>query len=93
MAVPGGGDSTGKRIEAKGNAVLFWSSSHVATVGKKPFANTRGIRDAGSILGSGRSPGGRHGRQPTPVFLPGNIMDREAWQTLLSIGSQRVGHD
>ena len=30
--------------------------------------------------------------QPSPVFLPGNPMDRETWQ-LQSTGSQRVGHD
>ena len=28
-------------------------------------------RDVGSIPGLGRSPGGGHGRIPTPVFLPG----------------------
>ena len=32
-------------------------------------ANTGDIRDASSIPGSGRSPGGR-ARQTTPVFLP-----------------------
>ena len=35
------------------------------------------IRDVGSIPGSGRSPGGR-ARQPTPVFLLGDSMDRGA---------------
>ena len=30
--------------------------------------------------------------QPTPVFLPGNAMDREAWWTVVH-GSKRVGHD
>ena len=35
---------------------------------KNPPANARDIRDAGSIPGSGRSPGGG---QPTPGFLPG----------------------
>ena len=33
-------------------------------------ANARDIRDRGSILGSGRSPGGVRSK-PTPVFLPG----------------------
>ena len=28
---------------------------------KKPSANTGDIRDAGSVVGSGRSPGGAHG--------------------------------
>ena len=31
------------------------------TPGKNPPANARDVRDAGSILGSGRSPGGWHG--------------------------------
>ena len=38
--------------------------------------------DAGSIPGSGRSPGGR-ARQPTPVLLPGNPMFREAWWAIV----------
>ena len=33
-------------------------------------ANAGDIREAGSIPGSGISPGGGHGN-PTPVFLPG----------------------
>ena len=33
-------------------------------------ANSGDIRGTGSILGSGRSPGGGNGL-PTPVFLPG----------------------
>ena len=37
---------------------------------KSPLANAGGGRDEGLIPGSGRSPGGRHGK-PTPVFLPG----------------------
>ena len=30
--------------------------------------------------------------QSTPVFLPGNPMDRGAWWAIVQ-GSQRVGHD
>ena len=37
-------------------------------MGKKPPANAGGIRDTGSIPGSGRSLGGGHGN---PGFLPG----------------------
>ena len=33
--------------------------------------NAGDVRDVGSIPGLGRSPGGGHGRIPTPVFLPG----------------------
>ena len=42
-------------------------------------ANAGGIRDAGSIPGSRRSPAEGNGL-PTPVFLPENSMDRAAWQ-------------
>ena len=43
-------------------------------------ANAGDIRDVGSILGSGRSPGGGHGN---PLQYSGleNPMDRGAWQT------------
>ena len=37
---------------------------------KNPPANAEALRDASSITGSGRSPGGGP-KQPTPVFLPG----------------------
>ena len=37
---------------------------------KNPSANAEDARDAGSIPGSERSPGGR-AWYPTPVFLPG----------------------
>ena len=39
------------------------------------------MRDPGSILGSGRSPGEGNGN-PLQVFLPGKSMDREAWQAI-----------
>ena len=42
-------------------------------------ANAGDIGDAGSILESGRSPGGRHGRSLQCSCLE-NPMDREAWQ-------------
>ena len=38
----------------------FWASQ-VALVVKNPPANSGGIRDEGSVPGSGRSPGGEHG--------------------------------
>ena len=43
-----------------------WASQVVLVV-ENPPANAGDIRDAGSIPGWGRSPGGG---QPTPVFLP-----------------------
>ena len=42
-------------------------ASQVALVVKKLPSNSGDVRDAGSILGSGRSPGGGHGN----VFMPG----------------------
>ena len=38
----------------------MWASQ-VALVVKNPPANAGDVRDAGSIPGSGRSPGGEHG--------------------------------
>ena len=45
---------------------------------KNLAGNTGDLRDAGSILGLGRSPGGGHGN---PLQYSGlkNPMDREAW--------------
>ena len=57
-------------------------------VGKEP---TWSAGDAGSIPGSGRSPGGGHGN-PLQYSCLENPMDRGVWW-LQSMGSQRVGHD
>ena len=53
-------------------------SSQVALVVKNPPANAGDIRDAGSILGWGRSPAGDHGK---PLQYPclENPMDRGDW--------------
>ena len=42
-------------------------------------ANAGDIRDAGSVLGLGRSPGGGHGN-PLQYSCLENPMDRGAWQ-------------
>ena len=46
---------------------------------KNPPAEAGDVRDLGSIPGSGRSPGGEHGK---PLQYPclENPMDRGAWQ-------------
>ena len=44
----------------------LWERVLVALVVKKPPANAGDIRDAGSIPGSGRSPGGEHGNSVLP---------------------------
>ena len=45
-------------------------ASRVTLVVKNSPANTGDLRDADSVPGSGRSPGGEYGK-PTAVFLPG----------------------
>ena len=51
-----------------------------ASVVKNPPANARYIRDTGSVLGLGRSPGGGHGN-PLQYSSLVNPMDRESWWT------------
>ena len=51
----------------------------MAPVVKNLAANARVIRDASSIPGSGRSPGGAHGN-PLQYCCLENPMDRGAWQ-------------
>ena len=46
---------------------------------KNPPAKAGDIRDTGSILGSGRSPGGGHSN-PFQYSCMKNLMDRKAWQ-------------
>ena len=53
--------------------------SQVALVVKNPPANAKDIRDLGSIPGSWRSPGGRHGN-PLQYSCLENPVDRGAWQ-------------
>ena len=54
-------------------------ASQVALMVKNPPANAGEVRDTGSIPGSGRYPGGGHGKPPQYACLE-NPMDREAWQ-------------
>jgi len=51
----------------------------VALVVKNLPANAGDIRDAGSIPGSGRSPGGGHGN-PVQYSCLENPVDRGVWQ-------------
>ena len=55
-------------------------------------ANAGDIRDAGLILGSGRSPGRGYGNPLQYSFLE-NPMDRGAWRATVHGGHKRVGHD
>ena len=56
----------------------IWSFQN-GTSGKEPTCQCRRLRDAGSIPGSGRCPGGRHGNPLQHSYLE-NPMDRGAWQ-------------
>ena len=62
-------------------------ASQVALVVKNPPASAGDNRDASSIPGSGRSPGGGHGNPLQCSFLE-NPMDGGAWQDSGSTGSQ-----
>ena len=54
-------------------------ASQVALVVKNPPANAGDAKDAGSIPGSGRSPGEGNGN-PLQYYCLENPMDRGAWQ-------------
>ena len=54
----------------------------VALVVKNPPDKVRDVRDASSIPGSGRSPGGGHGN-PIQYSCLENPMDRGAWQAMV----------
>ena len=49
-----------------------------STSDKEPPANAGDLRDAGSILGLGRSPGGGHGN-PLQYSCLENPMNRRSW--------------
>ena len=54
----------------------------VVLVVKNPPASAGDVRDAGSIPGSGRYPGGGHGN-PRQYSCLENPMDRGAWQAIV----------
>ena len=60
---------------------IEWASQ-VALVVKSPPDNAGEVRDAGSIPGLGRFPGGRHGNSLQYSCLE-NPMDRRAWQAIV----------
>ena len=63
----------------------------VALVVKNPPANAGDRREAGSVPGSGRSPGGGHDN-PLQYSCLENPMDRGAWWAIVH-GIARVRHD
>ena len=60
--------------------------------GSDDKASVYNAGDLGSILGSGRFPGEGNGK-PLQYSCLENLTDGGAWYRLLSMGSQRVGHD
>ena len=58
--------------------MVYWGISQVVLVVKDPLATLGDVRDAGSIPGSGRSPGEGHGN-PLQYFFLENPMYRAAW--------------
>ena len=66
-------------------------ASQVALVVKNPPANTGGMRDMGSIPGSGRSPEGGHD-DPLQDSCLENPLDRGAWwATVHRVAKSRTG--
>ena len=66
-------------------------ASQVTIVVKNPPAEAGDVRDAGSILGLGRSPGGGHATHSS--ILAWRIPGREEPGKLPSTGSHRVRHN
>ena len=64
-------------------------ASQVALVVRNPPANAGDVRDAGSIPGSGRSPGGGND-SPLQYSCLGNPMDRGAWWVVHRVAKSRT---
>ena len=61
---------------------IIWGTSQLVPMVKNPPANAGDLRDAGSIPGLGRSPGGSHGSQLRYFYLE-NPLDRGTqWATV-----------
>ena len=73
-----------------GWAFSQFGASQVAPVVKSLPANAGDVRDAGSVSGLGRSPGGEQG-YPLQYPCLENPMDRGAWQATVH-GSKRAGY-
>ena len=59
---------------------------------KNPLVNAGDVRDGGSILGLGRSPGGGHGN-PLQHSCLENPMDRGAWRAIVEEVYKKDLHD
>ena len=78
----------GQKIQKRGHTCIYVWASQASLAVKYPPAKAGDTRDANSIPGLRRSPGGRHGNS---LQCPENPKQRGTWRA--TIGSQRVGHD
>ena len=82
----------GWKFQVSNYSLVFLLTSPLAVVVKNLLANAGDIRDACSIPGLGRSPGGGHGN-PLQYSCLENPMDIGAWRAIGFIGWKRVGLD
>ena len=69
---------------------IIWGTSQLVLMVKNPPANAGDLRDAGSIPGLGRSPGGRHGSQLRYFYLE-NPLDRGTrWATVYGFAKSQT---
>ena len=69
---------------------ILHGASQVVLMVKKPLDSAGDLRDAGSVLGSGRSPGGGHDN-PLQYSCLENPMDRGAWgATVREVTKSRI---
>ena len=61
---------------------IFFRDSQVVLVVKNPTANSGDIRDTGSVLETGRFPGGVHSN-PLQYSCLESITDRKAWWAMV----------
>ena len=61
---------------------IFFRDSQVVLVVKNPTANSGDIRDTGSVLETGRFPGGGHSN-PLQYSCLESIKDRKAWWAMV----------
>ena len=61
---------------------MVYGASQVALVVKNPPASAGDVRDTGLIPGSGRFPGGGHGK-PLQYSCLENFMDKGDWQAIV----------
>ena len=83
-----GGKGDGREVP-KGGEICVPMADSGGSDGKASVYN---VGDLGSIPGLGRFPGEGNGN-PLQYSCLENPMDGRAWCRLLSMGSQRVGHD